>query len=47
MKTFDNQAALVTGSGSGLGEAVARALAQAGARVALLDINLAAVRHQR
>lgn len=38
---FENQAALVTGSGSGLGEAVARALAQAGARVALLDINLA------
>ncbi|RYF56490.1 MAG: SDR family NAD(P)-dependent oxidoreductase, partial [Comamonadaceae bacterium] len=41
MKTFANQAALVTGSGSGLGEAVARALAEAGARVALLDINLA------
>jgi len=33
------QAALVTGAGSGLGEAVARALAAAGARVALLDIN--------
>ena len=37
---FAGQAALVTGSGSGLGEAVARALAAAGARVALLDINL-------
>ncbi len=39
---FTSQAALVTGAGSGLGEAVARALAQAGARVALLDIHLAA-----
>lgn len=34
-----NQSAVVTGAGSGLGEAVARALASAGARVALLDIN--------
>ena len=33
------QTALVTGAGSGLGEAVARALAAQGARVALLDIN--------
>jgi NAD(P)-dependent dehydrogenase (short-subunit alcohol dehydrogenase family) len=31
--------ALVTGAGSGLGEATARALAAAGARVALLDIQ--------
>jgi NAD(P)-dependent dehydrogenase (short-subunit alcohol dehydrogenase family) len=38
------QAALVTGAGSGLGEAVARALVAAGARVALLDINEAAAR---
>jgi NAD(P)-dependent dehydrogenase (short-subunit alcohol dehydrogenase family) len=36
---ISGQAALVTGAGSGLGEAVARALAAAGARVALLDIN--------
>lgn len=36
---IQGQATLVTGAGSGLGEAVARALAAAGARVALLDIN--------
>jgi len=35
-------AALVTGGASGLGAATARALAAAGARVAVLDINLAA-----
>ena len=34
------QAALVTGAGSGLGAATARALADAGAKVALLDLNL-------
>jgi NAD(P)-dependent dehydrogenase (short-subunit alcohol dehydrogenase family) len=33
-------AALVTGAGSGLGAATARRLAQAGAKVAVLDINL-------
>ena len=33
------QAALVTGGGSGLGEAVARLLAAHGARVAVLDVN--------
>ena len=34
-----NQAAIVTGGGSGLGAATARALAAAGAKVAVLDIN--------
>jgi NAD(P)-dependent dehydrogenase (short-subunit alcohol dehydrogenase family) len=33
------QAAIVTGGGSGLGEGTARALAKAGARVAVLDVN--------
>ena len=37
------QSAIVTGSGSGLGAATARALAAAGARVALLDVNLAGI----
>lgn len=35
-----NKAAIVTGGGSGLGTATARALAQAGAKVSLLDVNL-------
>jgi NAD(P)-dependent dehydrogenase (short-subunit alcohol dehydrogenase family) len=39
---IQGQAALVTGGASGLGEATARALAAAGARVAVLDVNQAA-----
>jgi len=36
----DGQAAVVSGAASGLGAATAKALAEAGARVALLDIDL-------
>ncbi|MEO8297273.1 MAG: SDR family NAD(P)-dependent oxidoreductase [Burkholderiales bacterium] len=36
---IQQQAAIVTGGGSGLGEAVARELARQGARVTVLDIN--------
>jgi NAD(P)-dependent dehydrogenase (short-subunit alcohol dehydrogenase family) len=38
---IQGQAAIVTGGGSGLGEAVARELAGLGAKVAVLDVNLA------
>ena len=38
---IQGQAALVTGGASGLGEATARELARLGAKVAVLDINLA------
>ena len=38
---IQGQTALVTGAGSGLGEATAHELARLGARVALLDVNLA------
>ncbi len=41
---IDSMAAIVTGGGSGLGAAAARELASAGAKVALLDIDEAAVR---
>ena len=38
---IQGQAALVTGGGSGLGEAVARELARGGAKVAIIDVNAA------
>ncbi|MFC7410156.1 MULTISPECIES: 3-hydroxyacyl-CoA dehydrogenase [Hydrogenophaga] len=38
---IQGQVALVTGGGSGLGEATARELARLGAKVAVLDVNLA------
>ena len=38
---IQGQAALVTGGASGLGEATARELARLGARVAVLDVNIA------
>ena len=37
---IQGQAALVTGGGSGLGEATARELARQGAKVAVLDLNM-------
>ena len=39
---IDNKFALVTGAGSGLGEATARALAAKGAKVAVLDLDFGA-----
>lgn len=42
MNEFDGKVALVTGAGSGIGEACAKDLAQNGAKVVVTDINLEA-----
>ncbi|HJR77522.1 MAG TPA: SDR family NAD(P)-dependent oxidoreductase [Nitrospiraceae bacterium] len=42
--SFENKVALVTGAGSGMGLVTARAFAEAGAAVALADVNENAVR---
>ena len=42
--SFENKVALVTGAGSGMGLTTARAFAEAGAAVALADLNESAVR---
>ena len=43
MKGIENSVAVVTGAGQGNGAAIARGLAEAGATVALCDVNAAAV----
>ena len=40
MKGFEGKVAIVTGGGSGLGEAISRSLASRGCRVVVSDINL-------
>src|SRR5712671_5801878 len=42
--SFENKVALVTGAGSGLGLATAKAFAESGASVVLADVNEKAVR---
>src|SRR5439155_1284630 len=39
---LDGRIALITGAGSGIGEAIARAMAEAGARIVSVDINVGA-----
>ena len=44
MFELDGQTAAVTGAAQGIGQAIATRLAQAGARVAIIDVNLEAAR---
>jgi short-subunit dehydrogenase len=41
MKNFTNKVAVITGAGSGIGRALAKALANEGAQLALSDVNVA------
>ena len=41
---LDGRVALITGAGSGIGEAIARAMVEAGARIVAVDIDSAAAR---
>ena len=44
LRNLENRTAIVTGAAQGIGRAIARRLADAGARVAVVDINLDAAR---
>ena len=43
MKDFKNKVAVITGSGSGMGRELAIELANAGANIALVEINLSLI----
>jgi len=47
MKSFQNKVATITGAGSGLGRALALQLNQAGAHLALCDLNMAGLEETR
>ena len=47
MKSFQNKVAVITGAGSGLGRALAIQLNQAGAHLALCDLNMTGLEETR